>query len=140
MRVYVSSRFDNTEQVREVNKMVLAKGWELAFDWTQFQKIDVIKNISISRSRSSTEIISILDSHAFILINCDDGCGMYVELGAAITSCLKTGHPLIYVTGDHLDRSIFFYHPAVKVMENIEDIFEDITQVFERRGEWILRV
>jgi len=131
MRLYVASRFVNIEKVKEIHGMAISKGWELAFDWTRFPKIDVAKKIATSSARSSTEIISIMNSHVFILVNCEGGCGMYVEMGAAIASCLKTGRPLVYVTGDQLDRSIFFYHPSVKVMPNVEDIFEDVENTWK---------
>jgi len=109
--------------------MAIAEGWELAFDWTQFEKIDVARKISTSSARSDTEIMAICQSDVFILINCKGGCGMYVELGAAIAASVMKQLPLIYVTGEQLDRSIFFYHPSVKVMENIEDIFDDIVKI-----------
>ncbi|MBI5806226.1 hypothetical protein HZA73_09285 [candidate division TA06 bacterium] len=42
-----------------------------------------------------------------------DGRAKYVELGAAISSFLEKGQPLIYVLGEKTDQSVFYYHPAV---------------------------
>ncbi|MFH1308237.1 MAG: hypothetical protein ABIH72_05270 [archaeon] len=51
---------------------------------------------------------------------------MFVELGAAILSSVRFGKPLIYVVGDNLGRSIFYYHPSVKLVKNIAQVLEEI--------------
>ncbi len=58
----------------------------------------------------------------FILITDESGAGMYTELGAALTS----KRTKIYVIGNYLDRSVFFFHPKVKRFETINEVLEDL--------------
>ena len=51
---------------------------------------------------------------------------MYVEIGAAIQHNIEFGKPVIYVVGNHINRSMFYFHPAVNRLKNIEDLIAKI--------------
>ncbi len=66
------------------------------------------------------------NSDVFILLSDDAGTGMYAELGAAILLNLEHGRPQIYIVGKDNARSMFYFHPAVKRRNSIDDVFDEI--------------
>ncbi|MEK9207501.1 MAG: hypothetical protein AAB922_03405 [Patescibacteria group bacterium] len=67
------------------------------------------------------------NSDIFVLLTNEDGIGMYVELGMAIMSKIHKGKPRrVYVIGNKLGRSMFFFHPSVRRRKTIEDVFLDL--------------
>jgi len=51
---------------------------------------------------------------------------MYVEIGAAIQHRIEFGKPVIYVVGNNINRSMFYFHPTVNRLKNIEDLIAKI--------------
>ena len=61
-----------------------------------------------------------------ILLTSDAGTGIYVEIGAAIQHRIEFGKPVIYVVGNNIKRSMFYFHPTVNRLKNIEDLIAKI--------------
>ena len=61
------------------------------------------------------------------MLSDEAGTGMYVELGAAIASYLERGKPEIFVIGPHNSRSMFYFHPAVQRVDNLEGVLRGFT-------------
>src|SRR3989344_8573419 len=110
MKFYIASRFGLKEEVRVLYKTVKPYA----------------DNKEISREYAMEDINGAMNCDVFILISDEAGTGMYTELGAAIANNIKFGAPKIYVAGEHIDRSIFYYHPSVKQMSTTEEVFKDL--------------
>lgn len=62
----------------------------------------------------------------FILVSDEAGTGMYTELGMAMQRNSEEGSPQIYVVGNYLSRSVFYFHPAVNRVNNIEEVLKGL--------------
>ena len=51
--------------------------------------------------------------------------GMYVEFGIALASYLDNKKPDIYLVGEHTNRSMFYFHPAINKRNNIDDLLKE---------------
>jgi len=127
MKFYIASRFGLKEEVRVLYKTLEDKGHEIIADWTQHKTVKpYAENKELSRDYAIEDIKGTMNCDVFILISDEAGTGIYTELGAAIANNIKFGAPKIYVVGEHIDRSIFYYHPSVKQMSTTEEVFKDL--------------
>ena len=127
MKFYIASRFGLKEEVRVLYKTLEDKGHEIIADWTQHKTVKPYsENKELSREYAIEDINGAMNCDVFILISNEAGTGMYTELGAAIANNIKFGTPKTYVVGEHIDRSIFYYHPSVKQMSTTEEVFKDL--------------
>lgn len=125
MEFYVASRFALKKQVKEIYKKLKEKGHKIIYDWTKDSLTRPYKKNSKEAMKIAEKSIYASQScEVFVLISDKGGTDMYGELGSAITS----KKPKIYVIGEHLDKSKFFFHPNVKRMKNIEDVIKDLTK------------
>jgi len=75
----------------------------------------------------------VLESDVFILLSDEAGTSMYVELGAAIAHRVEFGKPLIYVIGDYISRSMYFFHHTVIRLESIEHVIKDVQERYRKQ-------
>jgi len=127
MKFYVAARFGLKDQVRGIYKTLQDKGHEIIADWTEHKPIKPYdENQNLSRDYSIEDIDAAMSCDVFIFISSDAGTGMYVELGAAIANNIKSGSPKIYAIGEHIARSMFYFHPSVIRKNTLEEVFEDL--------------
>lgn len=127
MRFYIAARFGRRDEVRKIHKTLLDKGHEFLSTWVEQDQIKPYdKYPNKARKRAIKSIDAAKDCDIFVLLSDEAGTGMYVELGTAIMSNLLKGKPKIYIVGNYLNRSMFFFHPIVKRKKSIEDVLEDI--------------
>lgn len=127
MKFYIASRVKNRELVKEIHKQVTTQGYKISSTWVDEE--DIIpykKHTQAASSRSAQCIKTSSECDVFILVSDSEGAGMYTELGAALHANTQTGKPKIYVIGDHLNRSVFFFHPAVKRFETLKNVLDDL--------------
>jgi hypothetical protein len=121
MKIFVSGKIGEEESVKEVMGLLQEAGHEITFDWT---KIDHLRpydeNAAASREAAVKESRAVKDADALIILAHDRGVGMYVELGIAICS----GIPIRVITNKK-SRTMFFHHPLVKKVDNLEQIIEE---------------
>lgn len=127
MKFYIASRTKHRKLVEEIRKQVVHKGHEFMSTWVdEGEIIPYEKNISASSKRAEQCVRDSSDCDVFVLISDDSGSGMYTEFGVVLLSNINSGKPKIYVIGDYINRSVFFFHPSVKRVSSIERIFKDI--------------
>ena len=128
MKVYVASRFNNQEKVKEIYEKLIENGFEITVDWTKHKKVKPYeKNSKLAKKYSKEDIEGVRDSDVFILLTTQKpGKGMFVEMGAAVILNILIGKPKIYIIGDYNNQSLFYFHPNVKRLKTIEDAIEDI--------------
>jgi len=125
--VYVAARFALGEEVRRIYSRLEGCGYTASEDWTKYRSIKPYSaNPELSREYAVTLINAARTSDLFILISDAEGTGMHTELGSAIDHNLESGKPLIYVIGEYLSRTPFFFHPSVNQRENIEQVIEEL--------------
>ena len=121
MKFFVSGKVGVEKDVRAAMKALKDAGHEITFDWT---KIDQLRpydeNAEASREAALKESRGVEDADVLIILAHDRGVGMYVELGIAIGS----GIPVRVVT-DVESRTMFFHHPLVKKVNNLEQILKE---------------
>jgi len=49
---------------------------------------------------------------------------MHTELGIAMQRALQEGAPKIYIIGNYLSRSVFYFHPVINKANKIEEILD----------------
>ena len=129
MKFYIASRVKNKELVRKIHEILTEQGYEKISDWVDEK--DIIpyeKHAEASKARAIQCIENSTQCDVFLLISDEGGAGMYTELGAALVSSSLSKKPKIYVIGDYLNRSVFFFHPFVKVFKTIEEVLEDLAK------------
>ena len=123
----MAAKWQLRDQVREIYEKIEQKSHEITEDWTRHKIIKPYdENKEISRRYSIQDINGVRNADVFVLLTNEDGIGMYLELGVAMMSYIQNRKPKIYVVGNRLGRSMHFFHPSVKRMNTIDDVFEDL--------------
>jgi hypothetical protein len=127
MKFYVASKLDDRDKARKVMEEIRAAGHEGTLDCTKDTLLEkpYSNNEEVARYRAERDIKAVIESDVFVLIaeEVANNKGMYVELGAAIASQIKIGKPEIYVVGEYADSGVFFFHPRVKRVRTINELF-----------------
>lgn len=127
MKIYIAARFNKKQETLNLYEQFRKLGHEIIADWTLHKPIKPYENNpELSRDYSIEDIDAAGNCDIFILITDEDGTGMYIELGAAISSNLAYGKPKIYIIGEHTSRSMFYFHPSVNRRKNIDEILKEI--------------
>lgn len=127
MKFYIASRTKHREVVEEIRKQAVRRGHKFMSTWVDEKEIiPYEKNISASSKRAEQCVRDSSGCDVFVLISDNSGSGMYTELGVALLSYVNSGKPKIYVIGDYINRSVFFFHPSVKRVSSIEEVFKDL--------------
>jgi hypothetical protein len=139
-KAYVAGRITRQDEVHEIVDRLKAAGIEITREW-MWSTTEVTSDAQASayRKRSYAEpqekyrleakedIDAVLAANLFIILTDENGTSMYVEMGAALASCLITGEPSsIYAIGPHFDRMVMYQHPLVKWVSNIEEVLKDL--------------
>lgn len=127
MKFYIASRVKNRELVKAYSDKLSNQGHETVSAWVDENEIIPYENNSgLARLRAIQCIKASSECDVFILISDENGAGMYTELGAALLSSSLNNKPKIYVIGDYLNRSMFFFHPSVKRFMTLDEVIEDL--------------
>ena len=124
MKIYVGAKFQQKEKALEIVRRLKEMGHEISCDWTTHKSVKPYEeNQELSEEYSKEDINGVIESDVFILVVDERfGSGMSVELGAAISSSVKTGKPKIYVVGNY-EQNMFSFHPSVIRESSIEEVF-----------------
>jgi hypothetical protein len=126
MKFYVASSITNKERVRDMFQALERAGHSITVDWTETDTVPEDKRNNESdhiRAISKRDFDGILNADAFVLLSEPaDGRSMYVELGVAIARHATVGKPEIFVLGAISDQSVFYFHPAVRRVQTVDEI------------------
>ncbi|WP_340541051.1 nucleoside 2-deoxyribosyltransferase [Nocardioides sp. GXZ039] len=125
MRIYVAGALADLERVREVQDAVVAAGHEVVLDWTRASDADLRDYGSqavAAEQVARADLEAVLGADAVLVVDTDQpGRGMYVELGAALARAARGESVQIAVLGPEADRSVFYFHPAVRRYDSVEE-------------------
>lgn len=120
MKAYIASRLHDREKVRQLADQLKQLDIEITHDWTTHKNIRPYKNnLLLAEQYATADLEGIKDADVFIFLTQPEiGSGSAGELGAAIMLSICFGKPDIYVVGKHVEKNLFYYHPAVKRIDN----------------------
>jgi hypothetical protein len=127
MKVYVAAKFEERDEVLKLYEILKSKGHTVTCDWTKHKSISPYKdNPELAREYSIGDTNGSMDADFFIMLTPNDGKGMFVELGAAIASNIKSGKPKIYAVGENNTETIFYFHPSVTRVDTLDEVLKQI--------------
>lgn len=130
MKVFVSGRIHDQENIQKALSSVKKAGHEILFDWTTRGNLKpYTKNSSQSSQFAKDAMDAISTSDVFICITHPEVAGgSSAELGAAIQSHILTGTPRIYMVGEYNTDVVFYFHPAIQKVKSIEDVLVEVAK------------
>ena len=107
MKIYVASKFENKDRVREVMNQLRMAGHEITHDWTR-EKPHPTPAQRTQYAEDDRQAVLRADAYVGIFEKDLKYSGALVELGIAVAR----GIP-IYILGSAIDRNIFLMLPNV---------------------------
>lgn len=131
MKIYVSAKFDDKERVKKVYDLLQQAGHTITHEWIHNKAAFPFSEHAVFTTRCAVEDIQgVLDADVFILLsNAQPSMGSSAELGAAIASFITFKKPSLFVVGPHFDTNFAFYHPAVTMVESVEQVLAAINSL-----------
>lgn len=129
MKVFVSGQLGEKTAVRRAYAKLRAAGFEITHDWTRTDNIgDKLLARQESGRRAELDIQGVIDADVYVLLsdNREVGKGMYVELGAALAMKSTTGRPDVFIVGPLNHLSVFYLHPAIRIVSTIDDVVSEL--------------
>lgn len=132
MKFFISGQIDDIPAVRDVMSQVTDAGHSITHDWTASDIMlggnNKFNDLAETARRARADIQGVLDCDVYVLCSSNEkqGKGMYVELGTALGRAQAGENVRLYVIGELNHSSIFYLHPAVKRLDTIVDVLEDI--------------
>lgn len=126
MKFYIASRVKNKELVESIHQRLTILGHETLSTWVGEKNMTPYEDHVEEAQKLAIQCINaVKECDVFVLISDDTGSGMYTEMGVALSRSAEN-KPKIYVIGDYVNRSAFFFHPSVKRFESIDQVFKDL--------------
>ena len=130
MKFYIAAYIRQKKRVRAIFSVLRKAGHEITVDWTNGRVTSIPdrdKDPKRIREIAVRDMNGVRNCDVFIILSTPvNGRAKYVELGAAISSFLDKGRPRVYVLGEKINQSVFYYHPAVKRVRSLAEIINDI--------------
>ncbi len=127
LEIYVAGKFEEKDLILETYRELKQIGHKVAYDWTKHKLIKPYsENQEIARTYSENELQGISNSDVFIYLSCEKGTTLPMEFGAALTSSLIKGKPLIYAVGKFNTKSPWFFNKRVIRKESIKEVINEL--------------
>lgn len=129
MKIYVSSKFSNRDEVKKVQKKCIGYGHTIIEDWTNnTNSYPCSQSVESARQNALSNYTSIRQCDAFIYLTSEQyGAGSSTEFGIALGLRERNGRPDIYVVGQFIDENTFFFHPLVKRKYLISQVLSELS-------------
>lgn len=129
VKVFVSGQIEEKQRIQCVFRQLEEAGYMITHDWTRTDDVgDKLKNRIEAGTRAAKDISGVVAADVYVLMsdNKNVGKGMYAELGAALALKELTGKPELYVVGPMNHLSIFYLHPSISHLENIDELIASL--------------
>ncbi|MFT4311421.1 MAG: hypothetical protein ACMXX7_02235 [Candidatus Woesearchaeota archaeon] len=124
MKWYFASRIRHKESINEIVNFLKSQNQEIVYEWTKIGSLKPYKENSTKASLISKEIsTSLKNVEIFVLIADKAGTDMFIELGIVLGRWLENKKIKIYVVGKFNDRSLMHFHPAIKRVNKLKEVF-----------------
>lgn len=137
MRIYVASKFENTQAVREAHRVLKADGHEITHDWTSenAEGLKGKKRKAYMEKCAHADVVGVLSASGILVLNHERMAGGFTEFGMAIAAHWLTRSMCIVVIDGHTDgkpRNIFFHLPFVFHAKNLTEA----RKIFKQYWGW----
>jgi nucleoside 2-deoxyribosyltransferase len=105
-KVYVASKFENHDVVRDAQGVLLENRFTITYDWTKH----VTEGEPDKAACALASAKGVLDADALLMIYAQNMRGAYVELGLALGKKI----PVYLVKQPEVVDQVFSHHPLVK--------------------------
>ena len=124
MKWYFASRMRHKNKISEINEFLKGKNQEIAFEWSSLDSLKPYSENSEKASLIAENIsLSLKKTDVFVLISDKEGTDMFIELGIIIGDWLENSRSRIYVVGKFNNRSLMHFHPSIKRVDSLIDVF-----------------
>jgi hypothetical protein len=124
MKWYFASRTQHKEFVDRLVNFLKSQNHSVVYEWSKLNSLKPYDENSDRSSSIAKEIsVALKDVDIFVLISDEAGTDMFIELGIAIGRWLDDRKTRIYAVGKFNDRSLMHFHPAIKRVDKLSDVF-----------------
>lgn len=123
MKIYLAARFRKRKIIEKLKKQLEKMGHKVISEWQTDEYIQPYEeHRKLARKYALRDVEIIKNSDIFVLITDKSGTGMYAEFGMALMFSTINKKPKIYVLGKHLSGAIYFFHPLITRIDNIQKL------------------
>jgi len=115
---YIAGKWEEREQIREIQKALIEKGHEITCDWTYHEKDD--PGYPVTYAVEDIEGVKNCDVYVGVFVSDLNYKGALVEMGAALAT-FKT----VCIIGHAIDSCLFREHPLVGWYDTVEEFLEE---------------
>lgn len=124
MNWYLASRTRHQKTITDIVNLLKSKNHHVVYEWSKLDLLQPYNENSEKSSLVANEISTALsDVEVFVLISDEAGTDMFVELGIVIRQWMENNKIKIYIVGKFNDRSLMHFHPAIKRVNKLSDVF-----------------
>ena len=124
MKWYFASRMRHKEAIGKIVNFLESNNHSVIYDWSKMDSLSpYIENTDKSTLVAEEISNALKDVDIFVLIADESGTDMFIELGIVIGRWLDDKKTKIYIVGEFNDRSLMHFHPAIKRVDKLSDIF-----------------
>jgi hypothetical protein len=127
MKVYVAGSTKEIERVRDMQKSVRDKGWDIILDWTKWIEGETGIEGPLERgSEIAIREISACQNADLTILLCpivSSGLGCWIEVGAALASGNE-----VWIIEPRKD-SVFWNHPAVTYFYDMIEVYKTMLEL-----------
>ena len=124
MKWYFASRVRHKETINKIADFLKFQNQQVVSEWSKLGSLKPYnENSDKSTSFAKNVGNSLKDTDIFVLIVDEAGTDIFVELGIVIGRWLENNKIRIYIVGKFNDRSLMHFHPAIKQIDKLSDVF-----------------
>jgi hypothetical protein len=124
MKWYFASRMRHKDSINRVIDFLKSHGHSIAYEWSKSGSLKPYQENADQAAMVAGDIGEALkEVDVFVLIADAAGTDMFIELGMAIGRWQSDNTTKIYVVGDNNNRSLMHFHPAIKRLDTLRDVF-----------------
>ena len=124
MKWYFASRMRHKEAIDNIVNFLKSQNHKVVYEWSKLDSMKPYPENSNQSSLVAKEIsVALKDVDIFVLITDEAGTDMFIELGIVIGRWLDNNKTKIYSVGKFNDRSLMHFHPAIKRVDKLRDVF-----------------
>ncbi len=124
MKWYLASRTKHKDYINELIEFLISKNQEISYNWSEKELLSKSEYISMAPVMADDINKAIQHTDIFVLFSDDAGTDMFVELGMMLQQSLYNPSVSIYIVGEYNDRSLMYFHPAIKRVSIIDEVFK----------------
>ncbi len=123
MKWYIASRMRHKRIINSFLDFLKLNNQSIAFEWSKLGSLKPYSKNQESSAQIAQEISNALkETNIFVLITDSAGTDMFIELGIAISMWDANQNLKIYTVGEHNQRSLMHFHPAIKRVKTLKEL------------------